>query len=210
MASSGKPNSRRCTPVSSVLIPADDALARSHAAVFTQNRFMKRKGIQSLFLGCVFLCIATSGCIHQPIKPQQSQLQMRQFQTREYPQRDQKAVMKALLNVLQDEGFIVKNADRELGFIAASKEIDVTDSSEALFAALFQGAAARYKKSSIIESSVNVSEFGKESRVRVIFQLKVLDNFGVPIEVKQVDEASYYQDFFAKVDKGLFIERQSL
>ena len=39
-----------------------------------------------------------------------TQLQTREFQTREYDTNDTKLVMKAVLNTLQDEGFVVKNA----------------------------------------------------------------------------------------------------
>ena len=45
-----------------------------------------------------------------PPKPPRSQLEIRQEQTREYDTHDTRLVMKALLNVLQDDGFIVKNA----------------------------------------------------------------------------------------------------
>ena len=40
----------------------------------------------------------------------QTQLQKRQYQTRQYDNIDKATLMKAMLNVLQDEGFIVNNA----------------------------------------------------------------------------------------------------
>lgn len=150
-------------------------------------------------------CATTGG-----VTPGKTQLQMREFQTRIYETNDVKMVMKAMLNVLQDDGFIVKNANIELGLLTATKEVDVESKGEAFVAALFLGAQARWKKNSIIESTVNVSEFGNQCRVRVNFQVKVMDNRGGVLEVKQIEDEKYYQDFFSKVDKGIFIQKEKL
>ncbi len=65
------------------------------------------------------------------------------------------------------------------------------------------------KKASVIECTANVSEYGNQVRVRVNFQVKVLDNKGGIREVKQIEE-KYYQDLFSKVDKGIFIQKEKL
>jgi len=159
----------------------------------------------------LILSIFVAGCATTGgVTPGKTQLQIREFQTRTYETNDVKMVMKAMLNVLQDDGFIVKNANVELGLLTATKEVDVESKSEAFVAALFLGAQARWKKNSIIESTANVSEFGKQCRVRVNFQVKVMDNRGGVLEVKQIEDEKYYQDFFSKVDKGIFIEKERL
>ena len=156
----------------------------------------------------LFLLIA--GCATAPRVPPRTQLELREMQTRAYESKDTKLVMKAVINALQDDGFMVRSADRELGFISAAKEVDVEDATEAFMQQLFAGAAARYRKNSTIEASVNVSEFGRETRVRVVFQTKVVDNFNMPITTAQVEDPVYYRDFFAKVDKSVFIARQGI
>ena len=65
-----------------------------------------------------------------------------------------------------------------------------------------------FNKLKQIESSINISEFGKQSKVRANFQVKILDNQGRTVEVYQVEDPKYYQDFFMKVDKGIFIQKQ--
>ncbi|MCB0319405.1 MAG: hypothetical protein KDD60_00685 [Bdellovibrionales bacterium] len=160
-----------------------------------------------ILLGCSFFFV---NCVQKPVEPQKTQLQIRQFQTRSYNSRDTKQVMKAVLNALQDEGYLVKSADKDLGFISASKEVDVESGGERFFATLFAGANARFKKSSQMEASANISEFGKETRVRMIFQTKVVDNFGSPVSAAQIEDEAFYQNFFAKVDKSLFIEKEKL
>ncbi len=65
----------------------------------------------SLFLSIfVFGCATTNGTL------QKTQLQIREFQTRSYETNDVKMVMKAMLNILQDDGFIVKNAVLDRAF----------------------------------------------------------------------------------------------
>ena len=143
-------------------------------------------------------------------EPPKTQLQIREFQTRSYQTHDIKMVLKAMLNVLQDEGFIIKNASVDLGLISATKEVDIEKPGEALMTALFSGPQGRWKKSSVIECSGNITEFGEETRVRINFQKKELNNHGEVINVKQVDDAKFYEEFFSKVDKGIFLQKEKL
>jgi len=142
--------------------------------------------------------------------PEKTQLQIREFQTRTYDVDNEKMVLKAIANVLQDEGYIITNAEADLGLITAQREASIEDGTEKFFSILFFGANARYKKNSIIESTANVSQFGKQVKVRVNFQLKAYDNRGQLIELGQIDNEQFYQDFFAKVDKGIFIQKENI
>ena len=36
------------------------------------------------------------------------------------------------------------------------------------------------------------------------------DNWGTPVSTAQVEDEKFYQDFFAKVDKSLFIEKEKI
>jgi hypothetical protein len=117
-------------------------------------------------------------------------------------------VMKAVLNVLQDEGFIVKNADSDLGFISATKETDL--GSSILVWGGTETSESRYRKTSVIETTANISEFGDQCRVRVNFIKKILDNTGATMDVDQITDAQFYQDFFSKVDKGIFLQKEKL
>lgn len=151
---------------------------------------------------------------------QMTQTQIREFQTRYYDTNDVKLVMKSVLNVLQDDGYIVKNAVVDLGLITATKEIDLARSKgkenefwEQFFLALANSNRNEreiYQKLKQIEVSVNVSEYGKQTKVRANFQARVLDNTGNVIRTYAVEDAKFYQDFFAKVDKGIFLQKQGL
>jgi uncharacterized lipoprotein YmbA len=155
------------------------------------------------------LLLSLAACV-PAVQPQKTQLEIREFQTRSYETRDAKMVMKAVLNVLQDDNFIVKNANTELGLLSATKELDVSSGGEKFFAVLFAGYNARYKQNSVVECSANVSEHGEQTRVRMNFQMKVLDNRGGVMQITNIDDEAYYREFFAKVDKGVFIQKEKL
>jgi len=150
------------------------------------------------------------GCATTGVNTQKTQLQIREFQTRSYETNDLKMVMKAMLNVLQDDGYIVKDANVDLGFLTATKEVDIEDKGEAFLSTLFFGSQATWEKNSIIECTANISEFGTQTRVRVNFQMKVMNNKGGVEKVKQIEDQKYYQEFFAKVDKAIFIQKEKL
>lgn len=75
---------------------------------------------------------------------------------------------------------------------------------------LFAGQHATWKKNSIIECSGNVTEMGKVCKVRMNFQVKTMDNKGGVVDVNTIEDQVFYQSFFAKVDKGIFIGKQKL
>ncbi len=158
----------------------------------------------------IIILLLLPGCSSNPQTPPKTQLEIREFQTRTYDTKDTKMVMKSMLNVLQDDGYIVKNANVELGLITATKEVDVEDKTNSFFASLFSGSDARWNKDNIIESSANISDHGNQTRVRINFQFKMLNNRGEVVEVKQIEDAKYYQEFFSKVDKGIFIQKEKL
>jgi hypothetical protein len=157
-----------------------------------------------------FIFILILGCATTPATPPKTQLEIREFQTREYNTGNTKMVMKSLLNVLQDDGYIIKVANVDLGLLSASKEINVENKGQAFLLTLLAGQNARWKKNSEIDCSGNVTQMGKVCRVRVNFQIRTMDNKGGLIDVKPIDDPLFYQKFFATVDKGIFIGKQKL
>jgi hypothetical protein len=144
------------------------------------------------------------GCATTPPTPK-TQLEIRQFQTREFNVRDTKMVMKSCLNVLQDDNYIVKNANADLGLLTATKEVDIASKGEVFAALLFSGANASWKKNQIIECSLNIGESGNKTTVRANFQSKIMSNKGEVLKVVTIEDPTFYQTFFAKVDKGIYL-----
>jgi hypothetical protein len=163
------------------------------------------------FLPVLFCVLLFSACT-PPAKPapEKTQLEIREFQTRTFDVSDLRMVMKSILNTLQDDAFIVKNVALDLGFLTATKEIDIEDDSARFWSQFARANDARWVKHEVIEATVNVSEFGKKVRVRVNFQSKVLDNKGAVVSIDQIIDEKFYKEFFAKVDKGVFLQQQEI
>ncbi len=157
---------------------------------------------------------------------QATQLETREFQTRMYDTNDVKLIMKAVVNVLQDDGYIITNAVPDLGVLMAKKEVDLGNTSANnnennfwfnFFKALnndnkhrTREEEATYQKTKAVEVSINVTEYGKQTKVRANFQAKILDNKGNVVDVFPVNDAKFYQDFFAKTDKSIFLQKEGL
>ena len=168
---------------------------------------------------------------------QATQLETREFQTRNYDTSDTKLIMKALVNVLQDDGYIITNAVTDLGVLMAKKEINLNTNTNVnagtntaasndfwfeFFRKLNDNYSGNhrnrnnnqqeqiYQKLKLVEVSINVTEYGNTSRVRANFQAKILDNQGNVMNVYPVEDGKFYQDFFAKVDKSIFLQKNGL
>jgi hypothetical protein len=163
-----------------------------------------------LIIGTI-LTLSCTGCVPQYTpEPPMTQLQIREIQTRDFDTNDSKLVMKSMMNVLQDEGYVLKNVVLDLGLVSAEKNIDVEDPGEAFLYSRHYGPYARWKKQQALEASANVSEFGNKIRVRMTFQAKTIDNLGNPMAVTTVLSPRIYQEFFEKVSKGIFIQQENI
>jgi hypothetical protein len=171
---------------------------------------MRRPGRHLLHLAAA-ACIA--GCA-AGVAPEQTQLEVRAVQTRTFDTADTKLVMKAMFNVLQDDGYVVKNAVVDLGLITAAKETDLAPGrSDPASGEVFVGPGwglATYRKTEVRDFTGNVSEFGRQTKVRVSFQRKVLDNRGGVLNVERIDDPKFYQDFFSRMDKSVYLQSERL
>lgn len=195
---------------------------------------------RSLFYGALGFMLVSGfvGCtiVNYPNQTKQtaqkSQLESRQIQEREVDTNDMKLVMKAVLNTLQDDGFSVKNAVVDLGLLIATKEITLSstpsrNTNDTFWDNIFRETitrrggkytapastpqeAVRTQNVKQIEATVNCSEYGKRTKVRASFQARILDQRGELMETYPIDDPKFYQDFFMKVDKGVFIQKQKL
>lgn len=167
-----------------------------------------------VLLGVVFLAGSAllSGCMYEPPKPPLTQLQLRQLQSRSYENREMIVAMRAVINALLDEGFIIKNADKDLGFVQASKDVNISGGGQVFadFGGFFGNNQARWRNSSSIDCSGTLTTVGRSTNVRLIFQKKILDNFGVPMNIELIEDPTFYQNVFTKIDKSLFLEKESL
>lgn len=183
----------------------------------------------------VVAIFVTTGCAKRgsQAEPEKTQLEIREFQTRTFEIHNHHLVMKSIIHVLQDDGYMVKNASQDLGLVVATKEVGFGqehwatssryDSRPKIHLAGFGfgvgfGVQNRFPLSrdsahpthQLIETTVNVSEFGDKVRVRASFQAKVFDNHERVVRVQHITDETFYQNFFAKVSKGIFLQEQNI
>ncbi|GMW00924.1 MAG: hypothetical protein AMXMBFR84_20610 [Candidatus Hydrogenedentota bacterium] len=158
-----------------------------------------RLALIAMALPFVFGC-ATSDPEPQPM----SQVEMRNMQTRQFDTNDSKLVMKAMLSTLQDMGFIVNSADADLGYISANKWTEVQHSKKEMKKA--KKDETPLAQNIVLECTANVTIQGGAARVRANFQKKTVDTAGNTMQAGPIEDAAFYQTFFSKVDKGLFLE----
>ena len=154
-----------------------------------------------------------TGCQMRPAEPPLTQLQLRQLQSRTYDNKELKVAMRAVINALLDEGFIIKNADKDLGFVQATREEDLNGGGGGAvigWGGLLSNNDVRWRNSSVIDASGTLTNVGRSINVRLIFQKKVLDNYGVSMGVNVITDPNFYQNIFAKIDKSLFLEKEGL
>lgn len=158
-----------------------------------------------MLAGFISLIYLTS-CATTAPDPAKTQLQIRQLQTRTFETPDDKAVLKAMVNVLQDDGYMIKEANVELGILSAIKEYEEKTSFWAELGAAYTDTQGELAKNSVIESTANVSKYGEKCRVRVNFQIKTFKRDGGTKAVRQIADGQHYIEFFAKVHKGIFLD----
>ena len=119
--------------------------------------------------------------------------------------------MKALLNVYQDEGFMVYNANPLLGFIYGSKDFDTSDP-DIDISKEFGLSKGRLNingvKVATLETSANITEYGQTIRVRVNFKRKLLNVYGNAQFIEDVNDETFYQDFFEKLETAIILQHK--
>lgn len=160
-------------------------------------------------LGLAFLVTA---CATQSVQqPPMTQLQVREFQTRSFETDKTDDVLSAVVDAFQDQGFMVKNVVPQVGLVSAIREVDVEDSGNAVLRTFLMGQNATWEKNAVIEATANVkTHHGNHTKVRLTFQEKILNNRGGIDKVHTIEDPKFYQNFFDKIGKSIFIERQKV
>lgn len=143
-----------------------------------------------------------------------SVLELRALQTRSYEATNSKAVMQALLDTMQDEGFRIGRTEPELGLIVGEKDsISKPGTAKKMLRTYLMIAtygAVDLHRDSVLVATAQVSESGGNVKVRVGLQLRVLDTGGRVARAQTVEDGRAYQALFARLDKSLYLQREGL
>jgi hypothetical protein len=124
------------------------------------------------------------GCAPKPspelLSPTEAQLKLRAFQTRTFDVKDRQRALRAVIAVLQDLGFIIERANEPLGFVTAERF-----------------AEPDYRQIVGVTITVRAQEDG-----RVLIRANAI------LMNKPIEDPKVYQNFFASLERSLFVTRE--
>ncbi len=159
------------------------------------------------YLTLLLLCfLFSTGCSRYE-DPAVAQARVRNMQTRTFVGAELTAVMKQTIATFQDEGFMVKHANTDVGLITAELDTNIERLSSKFWAHIFSGRQARWRKHSVIEITSNITEEVGKTKLRINLLVRVFDNLGRVVDVHSVEDEKVYADFFSKVQRGLVMNQ---
>jgi hypothetical protein len=168
--------------------------------------------IANIAICCVVL-LALSSCVEtvpkEALELSQESLQQRQAQTRRFETNDEKKLLVAGAQVLQDLGFNLEESATDLGVVVASKDRDAVEAGQvalAVFVALAGGGAMPIDEHQKIRVSlITRSTTNNETAARVTFQRVVWNTQGKVSKTEPLDDPKLYQEFFDKLSQSVFL-----
>ena len=164
-----------------------------------------------------FLTVAVlfSGCVNQQnlYTLDKDYLERRNIETRVFDTQNEKDLLTASAQVLQDLGYSIKESDVNLGLITAEKNSDVTTKAGKVALATLSILSMAVDKSETTYEDVQkfyvniVTTPTKEktTKVRVLFTRRSWDNKGNIFKVEKITDTKTYQQFFDKLSQSVFL-----
>lgn len=156
-----------------------------------------------------------SGCVNQQnlYTLDKDYLERRNIETRVFDTQNEKDLLTASAQVLQDLGYSIKESDVNLGLITAEKNSDVTTKAGKVALATLSILSMAVDKSETTYEDVQkfyvniVTTPTKEktTKVRVLFTRRSWDNKGNIFKVEKITDTKTYQQFFDKLSQSVFL-----
>ncbi len=167
---------------------------------------------------CFAVVLLLSACAQavpkEALELSQESLQHRQSQTRRFETKDEKKLLTAGAQGLQDLGFTLEESATDVGVVVGSKDRDATEAGQvalAVFVALAGGGVLPIDQNQKIRVSLVTRPIsGKETAARVTFQRVVWDTRGQVSKTEPLDDPKLYQEFFDKLSQSVFLTAQEI
>lgn len=82
---------------------------------------MKKRNLGFVIISTVFLAACQTTSMNQVMETSESQVQLRQIQTRAFDTTNRTKTLRTVIATLQDLGFVIDKADSELGTVSGTK-----------------------------------------------------------------------------------------
>lgn len=162
----------------------------------------------------IVIVIFLSGCTVNPVgafKLSESNLKLRDIQSRVYQDVDEVALMSASAALFQDMGYNIVEAETKLGLITATKMIDATNAAEviaALIVAILGDPNTAIDDKQEFTVTVVVLPRGNSNTfsIRMTMQQVIWNTHGQVSDMGIVQSEEVYNIFFDKLSKSVFLE----
>jgi hypothetical protein len=174
------------------------------------------KGTVLLFISAIILFGCAKKIPKEALQLTPESLKLRQLQTRRFDSKDEKVLLAAGAGVLQDLGFTLDESEPELGIIVASKDRSAVETGQVIGAVILMaltGVPIPWDKKQKIRASLVTRPAGTDDEstlVRVTFQRIVWNTQGQISKTEPLDEPEFYQEFFARLSKAVFLDAHEL
>ncbi|MDD3236616.1 MAG: hypothetical protein PHV37_00785 [Candidatus Gastranaerophilales bacterium] len=148
---------------------------------------------------------------NQPIVPQ-LQMGKKPYQLHTFKNTDKISVMKAMIDILQSDGYMINTANPQLGFIAGALDFDSEDTTVDIaeeFGASKAGLFWKGIRTASIEISANITDFGPDTKVRMIYKRKLLNTYGNPQYINEVTIQRRYEYFYDRVEQEIKTQKNT-
>lgn len=130
---------------------------------------MKQK-IITVLLVLTLICLGGCTALQSTSQTQLSPLQLRELTTRTY-QGNEDNIFKAVMNVLQDQQYLIMNTDSKAGLIMAEKEVEKSATVGELLNVFFINANAATTKGATVKITATLNTLNEEeTEVRISAQ----------------------------------------
>ncbi len=165
-------------------------------------------------LACFFVAACAPTVPKEALELTQESLQQRQLQTRRFETTDEKKILIAGAQVLQDLGFSLEESSAEVGVVVGSKNRDATETGQvvgAVVVALLAGVTMPIDKEQKIRVSLVTHPVNAhETAVRVTFQRIVWNTQGHVSTTEALTAPELYKEFFEKLSQSVFLTAQNI
>jgi hypothetical protein len=153
-------------------------------------------------------------------QPPDGAVKLRALQSRRFDTLDEKAMLAASTETLQDLGFIISESSSEVGVLTATKQRDAEETGQVAgqiaLTVAFALLGAYYNPTWDKEQTIQVTlvatpvENSKQIEIRTAFDRVLTNNHGIKWRAELIEDETLYQGFFEKLSKSVFLDAHTL
>jgi len=180
----------------------------------------RRAAVAMVALSILSACETANSLALKVGRPPDGAVNLRNLQTRRFETSDEKAMLGAATQTLQDLGFTITESSSDVGVVTASKQRDAEESGQVagqmalvvLMALMGSAHNPVWDKEQTIHVTLVATPIENSSQVdvRITFDRVLTNNQGLQWRAELIHEPAIYQQFFERLSKSAFLEAHQI